>query len=330
MEKYLQRCIYQYLRADPEEHYFLMTEPPLNSPENREYTAEIMFETFNVPGLYIAVQAVLGLCASMLNSKAGRSTSEVTGTVIDSGDGVTHVIPVVSGYVIGSCIKHIPLAGRSITDFMIDQLRARAEPCPADQIIDVARRVKEMYCYVCPDLVKEYNKYDKEPSKHIIQYQGNDLRTKQPFTVDIGYERFLAPELFFNPEIFSSDFTTPLPDLIDNVIQGCPIDTRKQLYNYITLSGGSTMFKNFTRRIERDLRNKGDKRYKANVERFPHLNLQPIPVNVVSHRFQRFAVWFGGSVLATQPDILGAFHTRQDYLEHGARIARTNQVFRQV
>ena len=56
MEKYLQRCIYQHLRADPEEHYFLMTEPPLNSPENREYTAEIMFETFNVPGLYIAVQ----------------------------------------------------------------------------------------------------------------------------------------------------------------------------------------------------------------------------------------------------------------------------------
>ena len=39
------------MRCDPEEHYVLLTEPPLNPPENREYTAEIMFETFNVPGL---------------------------------------------------------------------------------------------------------------------------------------------------------------------------------------------------------------------------------------------------------------------------------------
>eukprot|EP00461_Guttulinopsis_vulgaris_P000289 UN00289 len=330
MEKYLQRCIYQYLRADPEEHYFLMTEPPLNSPENREYTAEIMFETFNVPGLYIAVQAVLGLCASLLNSKQGRSTSEVTGTVIDSGDGVTHVIPVVSGYVIGSCIKHIPMAGRTITDFMMDQLRARGEPVPADQMIDVARRVKEMYCYVSPDLVKEYKKYDDEPQKHIVQYTGNDLRTKAPFTIDIGYERFLAPELFFNPEIFSSDFTTPLPDLVDQVIQACPIDTRKQLYSYITLSGGSTMYKNFTRRIERDLKQKTSARHEMNTKLFPQLDLKPIEVNVIAHKFQRFAVWFGGSLLCTQAHVLGAFHTREQYQEYGPSIVRANQVFRQV
>ena len=51
------------LRVDPEAHNFILTEPPLNTPENREYTAEIMFETFNVPGLYIGVQAVLALYA---------------------------------------------------------------------------------------------------------------------------------------------------------------------------------------------------------------------------------------------------------------------------
>lgn len=330
MEKYLQRCIYQYLRTDPEEHYFLMTEPPLNSPENREYTAEIMFETFNVPGLYIAVQAVLGLCAALLNSKKGRSTSDVTGTVIDSGDGVTHVIPVVSGYVIGSCIKHIPMAGRTITDFVVDQLRARSEPVPAEQMLDVARRVKEMYCYVSPDLIKEYNKYDTEPEKHFQKYTGNDLRTKAPFTIDIGYERFLAPELFFNPEIFSSDFSTPLPDLVDNVIQACPIDCRKQLYSFITLSGGSTMYANFKRRIERDLKAKTNARYEANNKLFPHLGLKPVEVNVETHKFQRFAVWFGGSLLCTQPNILSAFNTRADYQERGASIVRANQVFQQV
>ena len=56
MERYWEQCIFKYLRCEPENHYFILTEPPLNPPENREYTAEVMFETFNVSGLYIAVQ----------------------------------------------------------------------------------------------------------------------------------------------------------------------------------------------------------------------------------------------------------------------------------
>ena len=65
----------------------------MNPPENRENTAEIMFESFNCQGLYIAVQAVLALAASWTSSKV--TDRSLTGTVIDSGDGVTHVIPVV-------------------------------------------------------------------------------------------------------------------------------------------------------------------------------------------------------------------------------------------
>lgn len=55
---------------------------------------EIMFESFNVPGLYIAVQAVLALAASWTTRAMEERT--LTGIVVDSGDGVTHVIPVVS------------------------------------------------------------------------------------------------------------------------------------------------------------------------------------------------------------------------------------------
>ena len=95
MERLWQQCIFKYLRTDPEDHYFLLTEPPLNTPENRENTAEIMFETFNVPGLYIAVQAVLALAASWVTKDV--KDRNLTGTVIDSGDGVTHVIPVAEG-----------------------------------------------------------------------------------------------------------------------------------------------------------------------------------------------------------------------------------------
>ena len=92
LERFWESSIFKYLRCEPEDHYFLLTEPPLNPPENRESTAEIMFESFNCAGLYIAVQAVLALAASWTSSKV--QDRSLTGTVIDSGDGVTHVIPV--------------------------------------------------------------------------------------------------------------------------------------------------------------------------------------------------------------------------------------------
>jgi actin-related protein 3 len=146
------------MRCDPEDHFVLLTEPPLNSPENREYTAEVMFETFNVPGMYIAVQAILALAASWTRKAAEDRT--LTGTVIDSGDGVTHVIPVADGYVIGGAIKHIPLAGRDITAFVQRQLRERGEPVPPEDSLEVAKKIKEEFCYVGQDMVKEFTKYD--------------------------------------------------------------------------------------------------------------------------------------------------------------------------
>jgi len=326
MEKYWQRCIYQYLRCDPEEHFMMLTEPPLNTPENREYTAEIMFETFNVPGLYIAVQAVLALCASLL-TKAKKGNS-VSGTVIDSGDGVTHVIPVSDGYIIGSCIKHIPLAGRDVTRFLLDTLRERGENIPADEALNIARTIKESYCYICPDLVKEYMKYDKDPSK-FRKHEGITPK-KLKYSIDVGYERFLGPEIFFSPEIFSSDFTVPLPKVVDATIQACPIDTRRALYSYITLSGGSTMYKFFPRRLERDIKRIVTVREDFTQSKYPKLQINKIKVKVVTHPFQRFAVWCGGSLLASQPEFLGSFHTKADYEEKGPSIARANPVFNQI
>ena len=55
-------------------------------------------------------------------------------------------------------------------------------------------------------------------------------RNKKPYSVDLGYERFLAPEIFFNPEIYTSDWATPLPEVIDEAIKSSPIDTRRALY----------------------------------------------------------------------------------------------------
>ncbi|KAG6877517.1 Arp2/3 complex subunit, actin nucleation center [Termitomyces sp. T159_Od127] len=234
MERYWEQTIFKYLRAEPEDHYFLLgtpqTEPPLNPPENREQTAEIFFESFNIKGLYIAVQAVLALAASWSSNRVTDRT--LTGTVIDSGDGVTHVIPCAEGYVIGSAIKHIPIAGRDISQFVLNLMRERGEMAnvPPEDQLRVAGKVKENYSYVCQDIVREFRKYDEDPMKYFERYEGEHSVTGRKYTIDVGYERFLAPEIFFNPEIYSSDFLTPLPEIVDDVIQSSPIDVRRGLY----------------------------------------------------------------------------------------------------
>ena len=90
-----------------------------------------------------------------------------------------------------------------------------------------AERIKEEFSYVCPDIVKEFSRYDADPAR----FQKIEVEEgRREVTVDVGYERFLAPEIFFNPEIASSDYLTPLPEVVDNVIQVSPIDVRRGLY----------------------------------------------------------------------------------------------------
>ncbi|KAE8661513.1 Actin-related protein 3 [Hibiscus syriacus] len=296
MERYWQQCIFNYLRCDPEDHYFLLTESPLTAPENREYMGEIMLETYNVPGLYIAVNSVLALAAGYTTSKC-----EMTGVVVDVGDGATRIVPVADGYVIGSSIKSIPIAGKDVTLFIQQLMRQykgstvleRGEKVPPEDSFEVARKVKERYCYTCSDIVMEFNKHDKEPSKYIKQWRGIRPKTGTPYSCNIGYERFLGPEVLFSPEIYgNSDFTTPLPVVIDKCIRSAPIDTRRALYKNIVLSGGSTMFKDFHRRLQRDLKKIVDARVLASYARHGReVKVQPVEVNVVSHPIQRFAVW---------------------------------------
>nr|XP_045016910.1 actin-related protein 3B isoform X2 [Jaculus jaculus] len=295
MERFMEQVVFKYLRAEPEDHYFLLTEPPLNTPENREYLAEIMFESFNVPGLYIAVQAVLALAASWTSRQVGERT--LTGIVIDSGDGVTHVIPVAEGYVIGSCIKHIPIAGRDITYFIQQLLREREVGIPPEQSLETAKAIKEKYCYICPDIVREFAKYDMDPRKWIKQYTGINAINQKKFIIDVGYERFLGPEIFFHPE---------------NVV----------------LSGGSTMFRDFGRRLQRDLKRVVDARLRLSEELSGgRIKPKPVEVQVITHHMQRYAVWFGGSMLASTPEFFQVCHTKKDYEEYGPSICRHSPVF---
>ncbi|KAI0001486.1 actin actin-like protein [Russula compacta] len=328
MERYWEQTIFKYLRAEPEDHYFLLTEPPLNPPENREQTAEIFFESFNIQGLYIAVQAVLALAASWSSNRITDRT--LTGTVIDSGDGVTHVIPVAEGYVIGSAIKHIPIAGRDITQFVLNLMRERGEMAqvPPEDQLKVAGKVKENYTYVCQDIVKEFRKYDTEPYKYFERYDGEHSVTSRQYSVDVGYERFLAPEIFFNPEIYSSDFLTPLPEIVDSTIQSSPIDVRRGLYKNIVLSGGSTMFQHFGQRLKRDLKQLVDHRLELSaISSGSAQKSSGVEVDVITHKRQRYAVWFGGSLLASLPEFYSSCHTKAQYDEIGPSIGRRYKIF---
>ncbi|EEB96514.1 hypothetical protein MPER_04340, partial [Moniliophthora perniciosa FA553] len=195
---------------------------PLLPFENK--TAEIFFDSFTIKrSLHRSTGLSLALAASWSSNRVTDRT--LTGTVIDSGDGVTHVIPCAEGYVIGSAIKHIPIAGRDICQFVLNLMRERGETAtiPSEDQLRIAGKVKENYSYVCQDIVKEFRKYDAEPYKYFERFEGEHSVTGRKYAVDVGYERFLAPEIFFNPEIYSSDFLTPLPEIVEEVIQQSPI-----------------------------------------------------------------------------------------------------------
>ena len=86
------------------------------------------------------------------------------------------------------------------------------------------------HCFVCPDIAKEFNKFDTDPNKYIKKYTGMNSVTKKNFDIEVGYERFLGPEIFFHPEFANPDFTVPISETVDSVVQNCPIDVRRGLY----------------------------------------------------------------------------------------------------
>ncbi|CAE8644438.1 unnamed protein product [Polarella glacialis] len=332
MERYLQQAIFRNLRCIPEEHNFLMTEPPFNTPENRELMAEMMFETFNVNGLHIAVQAVLALYAQWVNdvridqNQAGASP-DLTGLVVDSGDGQSHVIPVADGYVISSCIQEIPLGGRHVTQFVHDMLCDRNEPVPPEQRMEAARQIKEKHAYLCRDVVEEYQKFDQDPRK-FKTLSGVAQKTKEAWNIQIGYERFLAPEIFFHPEIFVDSVHTPLPQVVDNCITQCPIDYRRRLYGNVVLSGGSTTFMHFKERLQHDLQTVVDSRMKQAEMASGHPSQ---PIEVCAHggkqrKQQRYAAWLGGSLFAQEPQFLSVCKTKREYEEVGPSCMRGSPV----
>merc|ERR1712167_365271 len=147
MEKIWHHTFYNELRVAPEEHPVLLTEAPLNPKANRERMTQIMFEIFNVPAMYVNIQAVLSLYAS------GRTT----GCVLDSGDGVTHAVPVYEGFALNNSIRRVDIAGRNVTDYLKLLLRREGHRFTTSAEFETVRQIKERACFLVPDVNQAMN-----------------------------------------------------------------------------------------------------------------------------------------------------------------------------
>ncbi|CAH9084790.1 unnamed protein product [Cuscuta epithymum] len=316
------------LLIDPKEHPMLLAEPCSNTQQQREKAAELMFEKYQVPALFLAKNAVLTSFAS------GRATS----LVVDSGGGSTTIAPVHDGYVLQKAVTTSPIGGDVLTECLMRSLEQkgvfikprysfkRKEIRPGEfQIMDldfpdttesykfycqkvIASDIKECVCRA-PDTPYDDSSYSNIP---MTPYELPDGQT-----IEIGADRFKIPDILFNPSLVQTipgmeSFSETagslrgLPQMVIESINRCDVDIRRELYSSILLAGGTASMQQLKERLEKDL-----------LEESP----QAARVKVLASgnaTERRFSVWIGGSILASLGSFQQMWFSKSEYEEHGA------------
>ncbi|KAF8930657.1 actin family [Dissophora ornata] len=287
------------LKIDPRETKIMLTEPVMNPKANREKMVQTMLEEYGFQGVYVAIQAVLTLYAQGLT----------TGVVVDSGDGVTHIVPVVDGYSLPHITKRLDVAGRDVTQYLIKLLLLRGYAFNRTADFETVRQIKEKLCYTSYDVDQDL-KLANETTVLVESYTLPDGRV-----IKVGSERFEAPECMFQPGLI--DVEQPgVAELLFQTIQAAPVDTRSDLYKHIVLSGGSTMYPGLPSRLEKEVKQlyltevlKGD------VQRFPNFKIR-----IEDPPRRKHMVFLGGAVLANiMQDKEHFWITKQEWEEQGVR-----------
>ncbi|ETO04571.1 actin [Reticulomyxa filosa] len=257
-----------------------MTEVALNPDANREKATQIMFETFNVPAFYLAPQALLTLF----------STGRPTGLAVETGDGVTTIVPVNDGTCLLRASSKIDIGGRDLTESLVRLLEKKGHSLTTSAERDIVRDIKEKLCLISSQYDEEM-KTIKESSYELPD--GN--------VIAISNEKLSCPEAMFQPSLIGRD-QVGLHQIIAGCIQNCDINLRKDLYSNIVVGGGNSMFPGFGQRLAKEL-----------TLTAPN----ELPVKVSAKEDRKHSAFIGGSILSSLTPFQEMWFLKEQYDEHG-------------